>query len=180
MAAAIDFRTIEHDSCRNGHSPNWWRRDCRGYRYCARCKAARDRRYWQKAKTEPRLWRDTARFNADVDRAMRIIEVVAAKREVSLFAILGEDRKYPVTRARALAIWLVREMVGLGWHRIARIFDQPYHSTIIRAYLTIQQRMEKQPIFRAMVYRVGRQAGGVKMPFVAPLAPLPAVFGTRG
>ena len=89
-------------------------------------------------------------FTRDGRRASDIITAVAEHFGYAEVLILGRRRPRSLTRARQVAMYLVREHTELSYCEIAHLFGRD-HSTIIHAWNTIQHLMtQSKPLARSV------------------------------
>ena len=66
--------------------------------------------------------------------ASRIIDTVAEEFEMQTSVLCSNSRKQTVVRARGIAIWLLRKMLGISYHSIGTRFSNRDHTTILHAF----------------------------------------------
>ncbi len=81
----------------------------------------------------------------------RIIALTAEHCGVSGKDILGENRRPDLVRARQIAMFLCRELLGHSYPAIGRLFGGRDHSTVIHAVKKIKQIQEHDRIMHTMV-----------------------------
>ena len=74
----------------------------------------------------------------------RIISVVSAYYKINKSDLIGKSRKQSLVQARHIAIYLIREITGLGYVEIGRYFGGRDHSTIITAVKSVDQKMKME------------------------------------
>jgi chromosomal replication initiator protein len=93
----------------------------------------------------------------DVDA---IIKVVAEAMQVKPSDIRGDRRQQGIARARQVAMYVTRKLVGLSYPAIGEKFGGKDHSTVINAEQRIEQLMGEDPSLRALVESLLRRLGG--------------------
>jgi chromosomal replication initiator protein len=77
-----------------------------------------------------------------------ILDAVAASYGFSIAAICGPSRTRPLTTARQVAMYLVRELTDYSYPAIGRVFGKRDHTTVIHAVEKIARQMqERRPIY---------------------------------
>jgi chromosomal replication initiator protein len=77
-----------------------------------------------------------------------ILDAVAASYGFSVSAICGPSRTRPLTTARQVAMYLVRELTDYSYPAIGRVFGKRDHTTVIHAVDKITRQMqERRPIY---------------------------------
>lgn len=95
-----------------------------------------------------RLWRLFILREAMKTPVDSIIRMVAEHYKWTPEEILGKRGIKPITDARFMAVWLIREHLGFSWHAIARCMNQKQHGSAMNAYEQMKYRMEVDPVLR--------------------------------
>jgi chromosomal replication initiator protein len=77
-----------------------------------------------------------------------VLETVASFYEIPQAEMEGKSRKRPVVQARHMAIYILREDLGLGLEQIGRMLGGRNHTTVRYAYRKISAEVEKDPAVR--------------------------------
>jgi chromosomal replication initiator protein len=80
-----------------------------------------------------------------------IITVVARYCEVAQKQMKSESRRQSIVTARAIAIYLARELNGASYHDIGRALGGRDHTTIIHSYRKIEQARARDPILQETI-----------------------------
>lgn len=102
------------------------------------------------------------RFGSDPRQtlnAANIIQAVAAYCSVSEEDLRSSSRKAWVTRARHVAVYLVREITGESWKRIGERLGNRDHSSIIHGYERISSNLSKDSDLKRDVGALRRTLG---------------------
>ncbi len=78
----------------------------------------------------------------------QVLETVSSFYEVPEADLVGKSRKRPVVRARHMAIYILREDLGLSLEQIGEVLGGRNHTTIRYAYRKIAAEVEKNPSLR--------------------------------
>ena len=81
----------------------------------------------------------------------RIREVVARRWRVRPEALASKRRTKDVTVPRQVAMYLIKETLGTSLVRIGELFGGRDHSTVIHSIRKVEEEMERDPAFRALV-----------------------------
>ena len=81
----------------------------------------------------------------------RIVDEVARSFEVSSADIYSKKRTQPLSLARQVAMYCVREVTGMPYENIGSEFGDRDHTTVIYAVQQVQSKMKNQPDFKATV-----------------------------
>ncbi|NQZ65608.1 MAG: chromosomal replication initiator protein DnaA [Mycoplasmatales bacterium] len=73
---------------------------------------------------------------------VRIINIVASYYRITKKDITGKSRKKDLVLPRHIAIYLIREIIGIGYTEIGKYFGGRDHSTIISAVKSIDRSMK--------------------------------------
>ena len=80
-----------------------------------------------------------------------IVEEVARSFEVTPADIFSKKRTQPLSLARQVAMYCVREVTGLPYENIGEQFNNRDHTTVIYAVQQVTARMNERPDFKATV-----------------------------
>lgn len=106
---------------------------------------APETRPWQR----PRLvGRPHARYVHGITEA--IVTRVSAYLNVDPDLVLGKRRKYPIARARAVSVYVVREKYGYSTPLLGKYFGRE-HATIIHLLGRAEEILAEDPALRAFV-----------------------------
>ncbi|HBT65776.1 MAG TPA: chromosomal replication initiator protein DnaA [Ruminococcaceae bacterium] len=81
----------------------------------------------------------------------RIINEVSRTLNVSPDDICSSKRSSPISQARQVAIYVVRDITGLPMKAVGQEFGARDHSTVVYAIQKVESRMEKDLSFKGMV-----------------------------
>jgi chromosomal replication initiator protein len=82
----------------------------------------------------------------------RILSEVSRTMNVSVEDIRGKKHSAPISRARQVAIYVVREVVGsLSMDAIGQHFGGRDHSTIVYTIQKVESQMEKDDAFKGLI-----------------------------
>ncbi len=81
----------------------------------------------------------------------RIVDEVARSFEVTSNDIYSKKRTQPLSLARQVAMYCVREITNLAYDAIGSEFGDRDHTTVIYAVQQVSNRMKQQPDFRSTV-----------------------------
>jgi len=81
----------------------------------------------------------------------RIRELVARRWRVREEALASKRRTKDVTVPRQVAMYLIKETLGLSLVRIGELFGGRDHSTVIHSIRKVEEEMERDPVFRQQV-----------------------------
>jgi chromosomal replication initiator protein len=81
----------------------------------------------------------------------RIRELVARRWRVRADALASKRRTKDVTVPRQVAMYLMKETLGMSLARIGELFGGRDHSTVIHSIRKVEEQMEHDPDFRAQV-----------------------------
>ncbi len=73
-----------------------------------------------------------------------IIQEVARFYEVDKALITGQGQSKPLTTARGVAMYLIREMTHLSLQEIGKLFNNRHHSTVLSAINRVEREMKDQ------------------------------------
>ena len=93
----------------------------------------------------------------------RIRELVARRWRVREEALASKRRTKDVTVPRQVAMYLIKETLGLSLVRIGALFGGRDHSTVIHSIRKVEEEMERDPAFKQQVQAAlaeARQPGG--------------------
>jgi chromosomal replication initiator protein len=94
----------------------------------------------------------------------RIRELVARRWRVREEALASKRRTKDVTVPRQVAMYLIKETLGLSLVRIGELFGGRDHSTVIHSIRKVEEDMERDPAFKQQVQsalaEVQQRAGG--------------------
>ena len=99
--------------------------------------------------------RDVLRRRSEQDRLVqspdRIRELVARRWRVRPDALASKRRTRDVTVPRQVAMYLIKETLGMSLSRIGQLFGGRDHSTVIHSIRKVEKEMERDPAFRSLV-----------------------------
>jgi chromosomal replication initiator protein len=72
----------------------------------------------------------------------------------------GPSRRQAVSRARAMAMYLARQMTSHSTAAIGRHFGGRDHTTVMHACQVTQQRLDTDPAVRQAAEQITRRLGG--------------------
>jgi len=81
----------------------------------------------------------------------RVRELVARRWRVHPDALVSKQRTRAVTVPRQVAMYLIRETLGMSLSRIGQIFGGRDHSTVIHSIRKVEDQMERDQTFRSLV-----------------------------
>lgn len=81
----------------------------------------------------------------------RIRELVARRWRVKEDALASRRRTKDITVPRQVAMYLIKETLGLSLSRIGDYFGGRDHSTVIHSIRKVEEGMERDPAFRSLV-----------------------------
>ena len=81
----------------------------------------------------------------------RIRELVARRWRVREEALASKRRTKDVTVPRQVAMYLIKETLGIPLTRIGELFGGRDHSTVIHSIRKVEEEMERDPAFRRLV-----------------------------
>ena len=81
----------------------------------------------------------------------RIRELVARRWRVREDALASKRRTKDVTVPRQVAMYLIKETLGMPLSRIGEMFGGRDHSTVIHSIRKVEEEMERDPAFRRLV-----------------------------
>jgi chromosomal replication initiator protein len=81
----------------------------------------------------------------------RIRELVARRWRVKPDALQSKRRTKDVTVPRQVAMYVIKETLGISLVRIGELFGGRDHSTVIHSIRKVEEQMEKDEEFRAQV-----------------------------
>jgi chromosomal replication initiator protein len=81
----------------------------------------------------------------------RIRELVARRWRVREEALASKRRTKDVTVPRQVAMYLIKETLGMSLVRIGELFGGRDHSTVIHSIRKVEEEMERDPAFRQQV-----------------------------
>jgi chromosomal replication initiator protein len=87
----------------------------------------------------------------------RIRELVALRWRVRPDALASKRRTKDVTVPRQVAMYLIKETLGISLARIGALFGGRDHSTVIHSIRKVEEEMEKNPVFRSQVDAARRE-----------------------
>ena len=105
----------------------------------------------------------------------RIRELVASRWRVRVDALASKRRTRDITIPRQVAMYVMKETLGMSLVRIGELFGGRDHSTVIHSIRKVEEDMERDPIFRDQVERALADARNLP----APLSPEDE-WGVRG
>jgi chromosomal replication initiator protein len=85
-----------------------------------------------------------------------IISVVARHCDVSQKLLKSQSRRQSIVTARAIAIYLARELSGTSYQEIGRAFGGRDHTTIIHSYRKIDRDRMRDPILQETIEELTR------------------------
>lgn len=91
------------------------------------------------------------RMDSGAGELNTIIEMVAAKYEVTAVEIVGDRRPEFIARPRQIVCWLARKLTDLPLARIGDTLGGRDHGTVLHGERRIQDLMDTNPAFRAEV-----------------------------
>ncbi|MGL4511926.1 MAG: helix-turn-helix domain-containing protein [Lacipirellulaceae bacterium] len=89
-----------------------------------------------------------------------ITSTVARYYALPVREVRSSSRKQPVVLARAVAIYVARELTPLSYEELGRYFGGRDHTTVMHNYQRITQRLPKDRALRSAIEDVRRSLGG--------------------
>jgi chromosomal replication initiator protein len=105
----------------------------------------------------------------------RIRELVARRWRVRSDALESKRRTKDVTVPRQVAMYLIKETLGISLVRIGELFGGRDHSTVIHSIRKVEEEMERDESFRRQVEEALAEVRGP-----APAGGFDDVWGSRG
>jgi|GEM_PF-4307022 len=85
-----------------------------------------------------------------MQRSMHILAEVAQETGVAPDDLRGAKRTHDIAKARFIAIYAIRQALGLSYNQIRRMFDYKHHTSIMYAIA----RVESAPALKAVANRI--------------------------
>ena len=85
-----------------------------------------------------------------MSKSMHILADVAQETGVTPEDLRGSKRTHDIARARFIAIYAIRQALGLSYNQIRRVFDYKHHTSIMYAIA----RVESAPDLKATAMRI--------------------------
>lgn len=105
--------------------------------------------------------RDVMRRRSGLDGPIqspeRVRELVARRWRVREDALASKRRTRDVTVPRQVAMYLIKETLGMPLSRIGDLFGGRDHSTVIHSIRKVEEEMERDPAFRGLVEATRRE-----------------------
>ena len=102
----------------------------------------------------PMFQQETESVDVTVEK---ILNAVQTRHDVSRADIIGKDRQKPIANARNLAMYIIRQVLGLSNKSIGEIFGNRDHSTVISNLKAAERLIKSDPTVETEISDIRRE-----------------------